>query len=123
MIVSNIRLDIPNSRISKLAQRVNGDSWMTRKQVRDWVEEMVNEFIDGSEEAEPGTDEAADEVAEDIPKADGDRSVRGFVPSRGDEDYLTQPKIPGISAACSRILDDTAIIEKLTWEAIEANRK
>lgn len=46
-----------------------------------------------------------------------------FKPSRGDEDYLTQPKYAEIAAACHRILDDTALIDRFVWENIERNRK
>jgi hypothetical protein len=51
------------------------------------------------------------------------RRLHPAIPSRGDEDYLTQPKDPDIAAACHRILDDTALIEQFAWDTIERNRK
>jgi hypothetical protein len=52
-----------------------------------------------------------------------DADPNAFTPSRGDEDYLTQPKSTDISAACRRILSATELIEEFAWNTIERNRK
>lgn len=125
MIVSNIRLDIPNGRVEKLAQKVKGSGWMTRKEIRDWIEEMVNETIDaidGSEEAGRQPDQETVPVTADEPEASRDRSVRGFVSSRGDESYLYKPKDPELAAACSSVLDGLEHIEEYVWGQLEKNR-
>jgi hypothetical protein len=46
-----------------------------------------------------------------------------FVPSRGDEPYLSQPRDPGIAEACTQILDAAKLIEDFAWETVERNRK
>lgn len=123
MIVSNIRLDIPNGRVVKLAQAVKGKDWMTRKEIREWIEEMVNETIDGErEEAHPRADTPAEEPACEEAQAIRNRSVRGFVPSRGDEEYLYKPKDPELAAACSTVLDGLEYVERYVWDALERNR-
>jgi len=52
-----------------------------------------------------------------------DMPTGGFSPSRGDEDYLTQPRDPDIAAACRSIIDATTLINEFAWETIERNRK
>ena len=95
---------------------------VSRKQLRQFVEGKIDEAIAGKTTGPEG-DTTPEGTTTAEPKRSGDNCVREFVPSRGDEDYLAQPRDPGIAAACSRILDDTALIETFAWETIERNRK
>lgn len=95
---------------------------VSRKELREEIDNHVQSLIAGAAVVKVPV-EAAERILKDEPSPERDRSVREFVPSRGDEDYLAQPKDPGIAAACSRILDDVALIEQFAWDTIERNRK
>ncbi|GAF68892.1 unnamed protein product [marine sediment metagenome] len=125
---TNIKISLNDLDRAKLLAWTGRTGLISRKDLTLLVLGLIEGIKDGtlkpiSYEAIVESDESAEGPLEDEPETSGDRGFRGFVPSRGDEDYLTQPKDPGIAAACSRILDDTALIEKLTWETIERNRK
>lgn len=123
MIVSNIRLDIPNGRVVKLAERVKGTQWMTRKEIREWIEEHINDIIDGGEEALKQPSPATERVAVDEPSPERDRSVCQFVPSRGDEDYLFKTSDPELKAILTRLLDASDELEAYTWQQLEKIRE
>lgn len=94
----------------------------TRNDIKEAIYEYVQALIRG-EEAKPSTDATVEASSEKLPETGGDRSVRGFVPSRGDEPYLTQPKDPELAVACSSMLDIAERIDQMIWETIERNRK
>jgi len=114
---------------SDLAKRIHRDPdtkhLVTRKEVTETVHALIQrEIEDGREPEGHWTDEPEDgPVPDDACRAEDTIGIGTFVASRGDEDYLAEPKDPGIAAACSRILDDTALIEQFAWDTVERNRK
>lgn len=150
-MITNIRLELSDVERNDLARRIDRDPATKRLVTRKEVTELVNALVDDevTKGWESTTDDRGPELREDNDQStkanpsskesgDGDRGQRrngggagsvsddassGFVPSRGDEPYLSQPKDPGIAAACSRILDDAALIEQFAWDTIERNRR
>jgi hypothetical protein len=121
---TNIKIVTTDEERTAIAKNTGNPAKMvSRKDINVLVEGFIRGLIEGSEEAESTPDPAPERIAEAKPKAIGDQSIRGFVPSRGDEDYIAQPTDPGIAAACSRILDDVALIEEFAWNTVERNRK
>jgi len=96
---------------------------VTRKDITDMVNKFIQERINGhDEEVQPV--QRSDDQRSPLPRAGlPKQSNAEFIPSRGDEPYLSQPTDPGIAAACSRILDDTALIQAYAWDTVERNRK
>lgn len=141
-----VHIELSDEDRSDLAKRLRRDplnkGLITRTEIKELVHNFINQEIqDGcNQEVQPvrrsddqrsplprdGVSEhaifAAKKKLDDQPIPEN-VGFTPFVPSRGDEDYLTQPKDPGVAAACRRILDDTAIIEQFAWETIERNRK
>jgi hypothetical protein len=95
----------------------------TRNDIKEAIYEYVQKVLIGGEEVESRTNATTEDPSEKLPETGGDRSVRGFVPSRGDEPYLTQPKDPELAVACSSMLDIAERIDQMIWETIERNRK
>ena len=95
----------------------------TRNDIKEAIYEYIQKVLIGGEEVEPRTNATAEDPSERLPETGGDRSVRDFVPSRGDEPYLTQPKDPELAAACSSMLDIAERIDQMIWETIEKNRR
>ena len=138
LMITNIRLELSDEERNDLAKRIdrNPDTkrLVTRKEVTDLVESLIQYEIergyedDQSTEAGTGAEAPVDGNPGQRGDGGGDQRVPDdvtpdFVPSRGDEDYLAQPRDPGVAAACSRILDDAALIEKFAWDTVERNRK
>jgi hypothetical protein len=119
-----IKLDLSGSQITRICDKKFGHpGHMTRKQITAWVEEMVHDYIHEKVNEEP-VEQAPETVArQPEDKPGGDRGVRDFVPSRGDEPYLCRPKSPELAAACSAILDGLEVIEEFAWESLERNRQ
>lgn len=125
---TNIKISLNDEDRALMLAWTGRKGLISRKQLNELVLGLIEGIKDGTlrpigEEARPVAEAAPERTAEARPETVGDRGVREFVPSRGDEDYLTQPKDAGIAAACSRILDDTALIETFAWETIERNSK
>ncbi len=103
----------------------------TRKDIVNAVTEYISAVLIGGTHEDPGcsdevrrdTDEAAEATAEEQPTSVRDTSVRGFVPSRGDEPYLYRPQDPELAAACSAVLDGLEHIERHAWATLEGNRE
>ena len=115
-----IHIELSDKERSDLAIRIHRDPdtkvLVTRKEVVEHVQNFIAQELKNIQEPVP-------EMGTNIPKPDEEIGIVGFTPSRGDEDYLAQPKDVEIAAACSRILDDTAFIEAFAWETVERNRK
>ena len=136
-----VHIELSDLDRNDLAKRIDRNQatkrLVTRKEVTDLMHSLVNNEIiegryqDGCEdteaEPEPETPSDADSgqrgIGRGTQRVSRDADPSGFTPSRGDEDYLTSPSDPGIAAACSRILDDTALIENFAWDTVERNRK
>ena len=118
-----IHLTLSDSDRSDLAKRIYRDPntkvLVTRKEVTETVHALIQrEIEDGRDQEEEGSVRRAEQEEKEVQP-----DVQpGFVASRGDEDYLAQPKDAGVAAACSRILDDTALIEAFAWDTVERNR-
>jgi len=118
-----IHLTLSDSDRSDLAKRIYRDPntkvLVTRKEVTETVLALIQQEIeDGRDQEEEGSVRRAEQEEKEVQP-----DVQpGFVASRGDEDYLAQPKDAGVAAACSRILDDTALIEAFAWDTVERNR-
>ena len=118
-----IHLTLSDSDRSDLAKRIYRDPntkvLVTRKEVTETVHALIQrEIEDGRDQEEEGPIRGAEQEEKEVQP-----DVQpGFVASRGDEDYLAQPKDAGVAAACSRILDDTALIEAFAWDTVERNR-
>lgn len=103
---------------------------VTRKQVTELVNNFIQEKIRG-EATETGTRTKTTDHGDPGQRRErgGDKRIphdmpsTGFSPSRGDEDYLTQPRDKDIAAACRSIIDATTLINEFAWETIERNRK
>ena len=132
-----IHITLSDEARNDLAKRIDRKD-TTRLVTRKEVTELVNALVDYEIERGYEDDQSTEAGTSSEAPSDGDsgeRRERGgservpddaappFVPSRGDEDYLSQPTDPGIAAACSRILDDAALIEKFAWDTVERNRK
>ena len=119
--------DLDRNDLAKRIDREDTSRLVTRKEVTELVLALIQQEIeDGRNQEEERGDERHVDPDEPEIKLEGgvpEAHTPAFIPSRGDEDYLTQPKDPGIAAACSRILDDTALIEQFAWDTIERNRK
>jgi len=85
---------------------------VSRKEVIAWVEDAVHRLLSAQE--------INNEHNEEEPTT---AKPPAFIPSRGDEAYLTRPADTGLAATCSRILDDVAVVEAFAWETIERNKK
>jgi hypothetical protein len=122
--------DLERNDLAKRIDREDTKRLVTRKEVTDLVNALVQDEVTQGWESttdDRGPQKNAPPTCEQIqgpewkpPAAAGGQI---FIPSRGDEDYLTQPKDPGVAAACSRILDDTKLIEEFAWNTIERIRK
>jgi len=119
---TNLAIPLTNEERAQIGKILGLGHMITRKELREAIQRHVKYLIEGKE-IELATDEEVEEVTGIKPKARGDRDVCGFVPSRGDEAYLTRPRDPELAATCSRILDDVAIVEAFAWETIERNSK
>jgi hypothetical protein len=103
---------------------------VTRKQVTELVNNFIQEKIRG-ETTEARTETESTDHGDPGQRRErgGDKRLphdmpaNGFSPSRGDEDYLTQPRDKDIAAACRSIIDATTLINEFAWETIERNRK
>lgn len=135
-----IHLELSDEARNDLAKRIYRDPntkvLVTRKEVTELVLSLVDYELergrddDQSDEADPPAESQGDGDLGQRGNGGGTARVPtdthsegGFVPSRGDEPYLAQPKDPGVAAACSRILDDAALIEQFAWDTVERNRK
>ncbi len=123
-MIVKLRLELSNEERSYLAAATGGTHPVTRKEVTD----LVNDFIKEKSSDQHHQDNAPAPKEADGPNREGRAEgasivLGGFSPSRGDEDYLAQPSNAEIAAACSRLLDDTALIENFAWTTIERNRK
>ena len=151
-MITNIRLELSDVERNDLAKRIYRDPntkvLVTRKEVTELVNALVNDEVtkgwesttddrgpelrednDQSTKADPGSERSGDGDSGQRRNGGGaqrvsrDADPSGFTPSRGDEDYLASPTDTGIAAACSRILDDAALIEQFAWDTVERNRK
>lgn len=113
---TNIGIETTDEERNRLYRVWNDDPESTKMVSRKDITARVLTHI---EEELAQSEETKATPCEQEPETKGET----FVPSRGDEPYLAQPKDPGIAAACGRILDDTAIIERFAWDTIERNRK
>lgn len=109
-------------------RKIGGSFMVSRKDVTT----LVNEFIEGLKTNDyPGssnedglpTNEEAEALAKTVATAGRDFSIREFVPSRGDEEYLYTGEDPELTDACRSILDGLQFIERRAWAALEGNRK
>ena len=99
---------------------ING--MVTRKQLTEAIETHVKYLIEGRSAPEPEPAPQAEEVPVGQPQVQRDQSIRGFVPSRGDEPYLYTPQDPELADRCSNVLDGLEYIEQYVWTALERNR-
>ena len=126
-----IHITLSDVERNDLARRIdrNPDTkrLVTRKEVTEYTLALIAQEISDGQDIEVETapkisSAGASERREEVERVPHDAAPE-FVPSRGDEAYLAQPRDPGIAAACSRILDDTALIEQFAWDTVERNRK
>jgi len=132
-----IHITLSDVERNDLARRIDRNPDTKRLVTRKEVTELVLALL--QQEMEDGRDQSIEVDPEPERQSNGDSGQRrngggaqrvsrdadpsGFTPSRGDEDYLASPTDPGIAAACSRILDDAALIEQFAWDTVERNRK
>jgi len=127
-----------NDLAKRLSRNPADKHLVSRKEVTEFVHSLIHQEIeDGrNQEKEDAVEQTSDgklrrSSGQERPSGDDPAApdmgrlsqVAAFVASRGDEEYLAQPKDPGIAAACSRILDDTALIDAFVWETVDKNRK
>jgi len=125
--------DAERNLIATYLERKETTRMVSRKEVTELVQQHINDIVcqadageyddQSIETVEVSSEKAATTGGRGERDAGRPDSVLGFVPSRGDEDYLSQPKDIGVAAACSRILDDAALIEQFAWDTVERNRK
>ena len=135
-----IHLELSDEERSDLAKLLDRNPCtnrlVTRKEVTELTQTLVNDVLKRGLREDNG--QTTEVNSEPEGPSDGDSGQRGdggggssvsddpdtrFIPSRGDEGYLAKPSDPGVAAACSRILDDAALIEQFAWDTIERNRK
>ena len=97
------------------------EKMVTRADLKEAINEYVRSLIAGKE-ARPAASPSAEAPACEEAEAIRNRSICGFVPSRGDESYLYKPKDSELAAVCSSVLDGLQYIEEYTWDALEKNR-
>ena len=131
---TNIKVITTDDQRMKIAAHLGRTGMCTRDDVRLVAMNAINKIILGEKEivamgainkiilGEPDEEEVHRDPL-GVRRPNCPKTAPAFIPSRGDEDYLTQPKDPAIAAACHRILDDTALIEQFAWNTIERNRK
>lgn len=94
---------------------------VTRKELREEIERHVENLKRG-EQVERPADPPVVPSAPVQPEASGDRGIREFVPSRGDEDYMLRTSDPELKAILARLLDLTEELEAYTWDRLEKIR-
>lgn len=127
---TNIKVELTDEQRALFNNALCKKGLASRKDVTAWVNEAVERLLttqehnnDQGTEVEPLADTPVERTAEGRAEARGDRSVREFVPSRGDEGYLYSGEDPELAAACSSVLDGLDFIQQYTWTALERNRK
>lgn len=126
-----IHLNLTDDQRELFAHALCKKGMVSRKEVTAWVEEAIEQLLTTQENNDDqGSDtqliptEAIEAITEPLPpQTVGDRSLREFVPSRGDEPYLYKPENPELAAACSAILDGLQYIETRVWDELERNRR
>ena len=114
--------------LARRLERRDTKRLVTRKEVIEHVQNFISqELKDARYETQEDPDLITPTPEEPplLPPTTRDEEepvVSRFLASRGDEDYLAQPKDADIAAACSRILDDAALIEQFAWDTVERNR-
>lgn len=114
---------------SDIERRMIGDAiglpgMVSRKQLKEEIERHVATLIFGpGQTADSKTEPALTSAPISKPAAERNRSVREFVPSRGDEPYLYSGENPELTDACRGVLDGLEFIEKFTWAALNKDRK
>lgn len=119
---TNLGLETTDEERLLIGQALGTNRMVTRKELREEIERHVEELKRGTTPRRPADEETVPAAAAE-PEAGGDRSVRGFVPSRGDEPYLYKPKDPELAAVCSSVLDVLERFEEVVWRALEENRQ
>jgi hypothetical protein len=94
---------------------------VTRKELREEIERHVEQLKTGKKPERPA-DTPAVQVTPAEPESRRDRSLRGFVPSRGDEDYLFKTSDPELKEILARFLDLAEELEAFTWNKLETIR-
>lgn len=125
-----IHLNLTDDQRELFAHALCKKGMVSRKEVTAWVEDAIARLIttqeinNEHEESELIPTEAIEAITEPLPpQTVGNRSLREFVPSRGDEPYLYKPENPELAAACSAILDGLQYIETRVWDELERNRR
>lgn len=145
-----IHLVLSDEERNDLAKRIDREDTkrlVTRKEVLEHVFNFIaQEIIDGRDddydqsEPEHAATDNTTRPATERSDSDGPKHVPAFVPSRGDEErhtepvpkfdpsrgdepYLACPKDTELAAACTRVLDDCALIQARVWDAVEHNRR
>lgn len=133
-MITNIRLELSDVERNDLAKRIDRDPvtkrLVTRKEVTELVETLINDEARKGWEDEEVEPEREPESNEDVPEGGRGEvepvpreSYATFIPTRGDEDYIARPRDPKLATACSSILDNIALIEAYVWETITRNQK
>ncbi len=124
--------DADRNLIATYLERKKTTRMASRKEVNDLVQQHITDIICQADAGEYDDDSRIEQrtIHDEVPSKQGqpresgdDSSPQAFAPSRGDEDYLAQPKDTDIAAACSRILDDASLINAFAWDTVERNRK
>ena len=126
-----VHIETTDEQREVLAAKLGGKKMISRKEVTDLVQTYIARLITEEDYGPNGympppdafADEAPQEPAPAEPEASRDRSVRAFVPSRGDEEYLYRGKDPELTAACSSVLDACEHLDQVIWRKLEENRE
>lgn len=121
-MITNIRVETSDEERQKIGKTLGLGRMVTRKDLKEAIDRHVKYLVSPGEVDGAGHKKTVPSAA-DEPDTRSTEPVRRFVPSRGDEPYIAQPKDSGIADACSRILDAAELIQNFAWDTIERNRK
>lgn len=130
-MITNIRLELSDEERSHLALNCFGGKGMvSRKEVTNLVTAYIALQIEGEDnvmQENARSDRGRIELRDGLDDRRDDGSMQrpgnGFIPSRGDESYVFKAKDSELHNAVSSVLDGLSLIEKITWEYAEQNRK
>ena len=118
---TNIGIETTDDERLLIGNTLGTGKMVSRKELTAEVQRHVASLIAG-ETSQSTADEAPADPFRHEPPPERDRSVRGFVPSRGDEDYLLKTHDPELKEILSRLLDVTEELDAYTWKQLEKIR-
>jgi len=133
---TNIGIVTTDEERERIARSLGHNGLVSRKDLTQAVETFVQDLIERNgyivekdleisgpdPKADSQADQALERALEVEPGSDRDRSIREFMPSRGDEPYLYRAKDPELAARLRALLDDAERFEEYVWSKLEENR-